>query len=460
MSVQSQPRTCLAIVLAAGEGTRMRSDRPKVLHEIAGRPMLGCVLGALDAAGADALAVVVGPDRPDVETSARAAAPQADVFVQAERRGTAHATLAAGEALARGFDDVLIAFGDTPLVTPATFLALRDALAGGAAVAVLGFEARDPSGYGRLLLGQDGTLAGVREHKDASEAERETRLCNAGIMALAGDSALALLESVKPANAQKEFYLTDVVELARANGLRAVYRLAPESEVMGVNDRVQLAAAENVAQGRLREAAMRAGATLHAPETVFFSHDTVLGRDVVVEPHVVFGPRVRVGDRVVIHAFSHLEGADVADGVSIGPFARLRPGAALAEGARIGNFVEIKAAAIGKGAKVNHLSYIGDASVGAGSNIGAGVVTCNYDGFDKFRTEIGAGAFVGTNSALVAPVRIGDGAYVGTGAVVTEDVSADALALARARQVEKPGWAKAFRERKAAAKAAGKANSG
>ncbi len=454
MSVQTQPRTCLAVVLAAGEGTRMRSERPKVLHEIAGRAMLAHVMDALAGAGADAAAAVVGPQREDVAETARAAWPTAEIYVQAERRGTAHATLAARAALARGFDDVLIAFADTPLVAPATFAALRAALAEGAAIAVLGFEARDPTGYGRLLIGADGGLAGVREHKDATAAEREIRLCNAGIMALAGDSALALLESVKPANAQNEFYLTDVVELARAHGLKAVYRTAPESEVMGVNDRVQLAAAERIAQARLREAAMRAGATLVAPETVFLSHDTRLGRDVTVEPHVVFGPRVTVGDGVTIRAFSHLEGAEVAAGVSIGPFARLRPGARLEEGARIGNFVEIKASAIGRGAKVNHLSYIGDASVGAGSNIGAGVVTCNYDGFDKFRTEIGAGAFVGTNSSLVAPVRIGEGAYVGTGAVVTQDVSADALALARARQIEKPGWAKEFRARKAAAKAA------
>ncbi len=454
MSVQTLPRKCLAIVLAAGEGVRMRSARPKVLHEIAGAPMLAHVLGALASAGAEAVAVVVGPDRADVAACARAACPGVEIFVQTERRGTAHAALAARQALARGYEDVLIAFADTPLVTPASFTGLRQALTGGAAVAVLGFEAADPAGYGRLLRTSDGALAGVREHKDASVAEREITLCNAGIMALAGDSALALLESVTPANAQNEFYLTDVVELSRANGLQAVYRTAPEREVMGVNDRVQLAAAEQIAQDRLREAAMRAGATLQAPQTVFFSHDTVLGRDVVVEPHVVFGPRVTIADNVVVHAFSHLEGADVAAGVSIGPFARLRPGACLGVGARIGNFVEIKASTIGEGAKVSHLSYIGDASVGAGANIGAGVVTCNYDGFDKFRTEIGAGAFVGTNSSLVAPVRLGAGAYIGTGSVVTADVAPDALALARGRQVEKPGWSKAFREAKQAARRA------
>ena len=444
----SSARRCLAVVLAAGEGTRMRSAKAKVLHEVAGRAMVAHVVGAVQAAGADAVALVVGPGREDVAAAARAVAPSAEVFVQTERLGTAHAVLAARAALERGYDDVIVAFADTPLILPETFASLRAAIAEGAAVAALGFEAADPQGYGRLLVGADGSLAAIREHKDATDAERETRLCNAGLMALAGARALELLDAVGNQNAQKEYYLTDVVAGARAKGLKATHRTAPESEVQGVNDRVQLAAAEAVAQKRLREAAMRSGATLVAPETVHFSADTRLGRDVIVEPNVVFGPGVEVADSVTIRAFSHLEGAKVATGATIGPFARLRPGAQLEAEAHIGNFVEIKASTIGKGAKVNHLAYIGDATVGAKSNVGAGVITCNYDGFGKYRTEIGEGVFVGTNSSLVAPVKIGAGAYIGSGSVITDDVEADALALGRGRQVQKAGWAAAFRASK------------
>lgn len=423
----------------------MRSRKPKVLHEVAGRSMVAHVVATVLAAGADSIALVVGPDREDVAAAARAIAPSAGVFVQTERLGTAHAVLAARAALERGYDDVLVAFADTPLVQAETFGLLRAALAEGATVAALGFEAARPDGYGRLLVAADGSLAAIREHKDATEAERATRLCNAGLMALAGGEALSLLDSVTPQNAQKEYYLTDVVALARARGLRTAFRVAPEEEVQGVNDRVQLAAVEAVAQKRLREAVMRAGATLIAPETVHLSMDTRLGRDVVIEPNVVFGRGVEIADDVVVRAFSHLEGAKVSAGATIGPFARLRPGATLGQGAHIGNFVEIKASSIGDGAKVNHLAYIGDASVGAAVNIGAGTITCNYDGFGKYRTDIGAGAFVGTNSSLVAPVKIGAGAYIGSGSVITEDVAPDALALGRGRQVEKPGWAAQFR---------------
>ena len=441
----SSARRCLAVVLAAGEGTRMRSAKAKVLHEVAGRAMVAHVVAAVQAAGADAVALVVGPGREDVAAAARSFAPAAEVFVQTERLGTAHAVLAARAALERSYDDVIVAFADTPLILPETFASLRAAIAEGAAVAALGFEAADPQGYGRLLIGPDGSLAAIREHKDATEAERATRLCNAGLMALSGARALELLDAVGNQNAQKEYYLTDVVAGARAKGLKAVHRTAPESEVQGVNDRVQLAAAEAVAQRRLREAALRAGATLVAPDTVHFSADTKLGRDVVVEPNVVFGPGVEIADGVTIRAFSHLEGAKVETGATIGPFARLRPGAKLEADAHIGNFVEIKASTIGRGAKVNHLAYIGDASVGAKSNVGAGVITCNYDGFGKYRTEIGEGVFVGTNSSLVAPVKIGAGAYIGSGSVITDDVEADALALGRGRQVQKAGWAAAFR---------------
>ncbi|MBV9636489.1 MAG: bifunctional UDP-N-acetylglucosamine diphosphorylase/glucosamine-1-phosphate N-acetyltransferase GlmU [Methylobacteriaceae bacterium] len=450
-------RTCLAIVLAAGEGTRMTSAATKSLHRIGGLSLLGHVLGNLSGAGADAVAVVVGPDHGSVAAEARRIIPDAEIFVQGERLGTAHAVLAARPAIARGYDDVLVVFADTPLVRPQTFLRMRRELIRGVAVVVLGFEALDSTGYGRLIV-VGGGLHAIREHKDASEAERALHLCNAGLMALAGRNALAILEGIGNANAQEEYYLTDAVSVAHELGLEAVPLIAGEDEVMGINDRVQLAAAEAVLQRRLREAAMRNGATLIAPETVFLSHDTVLGRDVTVEPNVVFGPRVRVGEGAVIHAFSHLEEANIGPGASIGPFARLRPGANVGAKAKIGNFVEIKNADVEAGAKVNHLSYIGDARVGAGSNIGAGTITCNYDGANKFHTDIGAGAFVGSNSALIAPVAIGDGAYIGSGSVITDDVPADALAVARGRQYVKEGWAKSRRKASAseAADAPGK----
>lgn len=446
-------RRCLAIVLAAGEGKRMRSSLPKVLHKIAGRSMLAHVLDSVDRAGADSLAVVVGPGRDDVAAEARAATPDARIFVQAERFGTAHAVLAARDALAQGYDDVLVLFADTPLVRPETFAHLREKLAEGAGIVALGFEPDDPTGYGRLLTNTHGALEAIREHKDASAVELAVGACNAGLMALDGRNALGWLERIGNSNAQKEYYLPDAVAVARADGATCALVMAPAEEVLGVNDRAQLAVAEAEIQRRLRLSAMLGGATLVAPESVFFSFDTVLGADVLVEPHVVFGPGVRVGDGCVIHAFSHLEGATLARSVSIGPYARLRPGAKLADKAKVGNFVEIKQADIGEGAKVNHLTYIGDASIGARANIGAGVITCNYDGFLKYRTTIGADAFIGSNSALVAPVEIGDGAFVGSGSVVTDNVAPDALAVARGRQVGVPGWADAFRKRMAALKA-------
>ncbi|MFE1598014.1 bifunctional UDP-N-acetylglucosamine diphosphorylase/glucosamine-1-phosphate N-acetyltransferase GlmU [Methylobacterium sp. ID0610] len=433
-------RSLLCVVLAAGKGTRMRSDLPKVLHPLAGRPMLGHVLAAAREAGAGGIAVVVEPGRADVAAAVAAAAPGAAVFPQAERLGTAHAVLAARPALEAGYDDVVIAFGDTPLIRPETLARLRAPLAEGAAIAVLAFEAANPTGYGRVLTAGDRVVA-IREEKDASAEERRVTLSNAGLMALSGRLALDLLGRIGNANAAGEYYLPDAVALAVADGERVAVVPVAEAEAQGVNDRVQLAAAEAAIQARLRRAAMLGGATLTAPETVFLSHDTRLGRDVVVEPHVVFGPGVVVGDGCTIHAFSHLEKATLEAGVQVGPYARLRPGAALAAGARIGNFVEVKNAAIGAGAKVNHLSYVGDAEVGAGANLGAGTITCNYDGVNKHRTVIGEGAFIGSNSALVAPVTVGTRAFVGSGSVVTQDVPAEALALGRARQVVKPGWA-------------------
>jgi bifunctional UDP-N-acetylglucosamine pyrophosphorylase / glucosamine-1-phosphate N-acetyltransferase len=441
---QAAPRPCLAVVLAAGEGVRMKSTRPKVLHEIAGRSMLAHVLAAVRSAGADRIAVVIGPDRDDVAQEVRRLAPEAEVFVQAERRGTAHAVLAARAALRRNVEDVVVAFADTPLIAAETLARLRAPLASGAAVAVLGFEARDPKGYGRMIV--DGAdLAAIREERDASPSERAITCCNAGLMALRGDVALELLEAVGNDNAKGEFYLTDAVSLAAARGWRARMVAASEDEVRGVNDRAQLAEAEAVMQARLRRAAMLGGATLIAPETVFLGADTRIGRDVVIEPNVWFGPGVVVEDGAVIHAFSHLEGAHVAPGATVGPFARLRPGARLGPRTKVGNFVEIKNAELGPGAKVSHLSYIGDATVGGDSNIGAGTITCNYDGFAKHRTEIGEGAFVGTNTSLVAPVALGKGAYIGSGSVITADVPPDALALGRGRQAVKEGWAASFR---------------
>jgi bifunctional UDP-N-acetylglucosamine pyrophosphorylase / glucosamine-1-phosphate N-acetyltransferase len=445
MTATSPPRSLTAIVLAAGKGTRMRSDLPKVLHKVAGRTMLGHVLAAVRAAGATRIGVVAEPGREDVAAEIERQAPGAGVFAQAERLGTAHAVLAARPLLAGSGDDVIVAFGDTPLVTPETFARLRAPLSAGAAVAVLAFETEDPTGYGRVLTEGDRVLA-IREEKDASPAERAVRLCNAGLMALSGEHALALLERIGNDNAAGEYYLPDAVALAVAEGLSVAVVPVDEAEAQGVNDRVQLAAAEAVVQGRLRRAALLGGATLVAPETVFLSHDTVLGRDVTVEPHVVFGPGVAIADGCTVRAFAHLTEVRLEPRVKIGPFVRMRGGAVLETGAEIGNFVELKNARMGAGAKAAHLTYLGDAEIGAKANVGAGTITCNYDGVFKHRTTIGAGAFIGSNSALVAPVAIGDGATVAAGSVITADVPDGALAVARGRQAVKPGLAVRMRE--------------
>ncbi|MEL6059921.1 MULTISPECIES: bifunctional UDP-N-acetylglucosamine diphosphorylase/glucosamine-1-phosphate N-acetyltransferase GlmU [unclassified Methylobacterium] len=434
-------RSLTAIVLAAGKGTRMRSDLPKVLHRIAGRSLLGHVLASVQAAGAGRIAVVVEPGRDDVAAEIAKAAPGAQVFPQAERLGTAHAVLAARDVLTEPDDDVVIAFGDTPLVTAETFLRLRAPLAEGAAVAVLAFESPSPTGYGRVLTEGSRVLA-IREEKDASAAERAVTLCNAGLMALSGQHALSLLTRIGNDNAAGEYYLPDAVALAVADGLSVTTVPVEEAEAQGVNDRVQLSVAEAAIQERLRRNAMLGGATLVAPETVFLSYDTVLGRDVIVEPNVVFGPGVRVGDGCTVRAFAHLTETELQAGVRIGPFVRLRGHAVLESGAELGNFVELKNARMGAGAKAAHLTYLGDAEIGAKANIGAGTITCNYDGVLKHRTTIGAHAFIGSNSALVAPVTVGEGAYVASGSVITDDVPADAMAVARGRQAVKPGWAK------------------
>ena len=439
------PRTCLTIALAAGEGTRMRSSRPKVLHAIAGRSLLAHVLAAVDSTPEAATAVVIGPGQEAVAAEVGRLAPSARVFVQGERRGTAHAVLAAREAIVEGFDDVLVVFTDTPLLRRETLDRLRGAIADGAAVAALGFRAADPAGYGRLVI-RSGELVAIREDKDASAEEREIAFCNAGLMALDGKLALKVLEAVGDRNAKREYYLSDAVEIARKMGLKTVALEAEEDEVRGINTRAQLAEAEAALQQRLRQAALEAGVTMAAPETVFLAADTVLGRDVTIEPHVVFGPGVVIEEGATVHAFSHLEGAHVGKGASVGPFARLRPGTRIGAKAKIGNFVEVKASVIEAGAKANHLAYLGDSRVGEGANIGAGTITCNYDGVAKHHTDIGKGAFIGSNSALVAPVAIGDDAYVGSGSVITRDVPAGALALARAKQVVKEGWTARMRK--------------
>ncbi|MBI1386313.1 MAG: bifunctional UDP-N-acetylglucosamine diphosphorylase/glucosamine-1-phosphate N-acetyltransferase GlmU [Rhizobiales bacterium] len=446
-------RPLLVIILAAGKGTRMRSARPKVLHEIAGRSMLGHVVASATELGASAIAVVIGPDMDDVRREALRWAPAASIFVQEAQAGTGDAVRAAGPAIAAHDGDVLVLYADTPLITVATLGRMRERLAQGADIVVLGFRAADPTGYGRLITQESGILVAIREHNDASPAERAIEFCNSGVLAFRGQNLSGLLASLDNRNAKGEFYLTDTVAIGRARNLTAVALACEESEVLGINNRVQLAEAEALCQHRLRERAMLGGVTMRDPASVYLAFDTRFGQDVTIEPNVVFGPGVEVGERVTVRAHSHLEGVRIGDGAQVGPFARLRPGTVLAAGARIGNFVEVKAAEIGEGAKVNHLSYIGDASVGAKANVGAGTITCNYDGYFKHRTEIGSGAFIGSNSALVAPVRIGVDAYIGSGSVVTRDVADGDLALTRATQDVRPGWATRFRERMARIKA-------
>jgi bifunctional UDP-N-acetylglucosamine pyrophosphorylase/glucosamine-1-phosphate N-acetyltransferase len=432
-------RSSLTVVLAAGEGTRMRSAMPKVLHPVAGQTLLAHVLRAAPKGPGAELAVVIGPNHEAVAQETRRIRPDAATFIQRERLGTAHAVLAAREGLARGADD--------PLISAATFARLRAPLQKGASLTVLGFRAADPTGYGRLVLEGD-RLVAIREHADAGAEERKITLCNAGVMAFDGRRALEIIEKIGNANSKGEYYLVDAVAIARDLGLEVVVIETSEDEVRGINTKAQLAEAEQVMQARLRKAALEAGVTMIAPETVFLAADTTFGNDVTIEPFVVIGPGVSIADGAVIHSFSHIVQASIGKNASVGPYARLRPGTSLGEGAKIGNFVETKAATLEAGVKVNHLSYIGDAHVGANSNIGAGTITCNYDGFGKHKTEIGTGAFIGTNSSLVAPVKIGNGAYIGSGSVITKDVPPDALAVERSPQVNREGGAKRYREMK------------
>ena len=445
--------SALAIILAAGKGTRMKSDLPKVLHRLAGAPMLAHVLRAAQAAGIKRASLVVGPDMDEVGQAGLAVNPKLEIFIQPNQLGTADAVKAATPAFEGARGPVLVLYGDTPLLRAETLKAVLGELDAGADLVVIGFEAADPTGYGRLLFDEKGRLAGIREEKDASAAERALTLCNSGIMAFRSSETVAgLLSRIGNDNANGEYYLTDAVALARADGLQARIVLSNGEEVLGVNSRAELAVAEAVLQWRLRNAAMANGATLVAPETVFFSYDTAIGRDVTIEPNVTIGPGVTIDDGATIMSFCHLIASQIGPGATVGPFARLRPGAALAKNAHVGNFVEIKNSQVAEGAKVNHLTYIGDARIGAKANIGAGTITCNYDGFAKHRTEIGAGAFIGSNSSLVAPVKIGDGAYIGSGSVITKDVPADALAVARPPQEERIGWAAKVRARRSRGK--------
>lgn len=458
-SPAASPKTA-AIVLAAGLGTRMKSRVAKVLHPLAGRPMIQTLLESIAAIGADDVVVVVGKDADGVVDAVR----PYPCAVQAERLGTGHAVLQARASLADGggYDgDVLIVFGADPLIAPETLAAMlaRRRAEDAPAVVVLGFRPDDPALYGRLVTDAAGRLEAIVEARDATPAQLAIGLCNSGVMCVDGRHLFGLLARVGNANAKGEYYLTDIVRLARADGLACAVIEGAADELIGIDDRADLARAEKVMQQRLRQRAMAEGATLTDPDTVYFSFDTKLGRDVRVGPNVVFGPGVRVGDDVEIRAFCHIEGAEIAAGAIVGPFARLRPGARLGEGVHVGNFVEIKNATLDAGAKANHLSYVGDADVGAHANIGAGTITCNYDGFFKHRTEIGAGAFIGSNTALVAPVKVGDGAVVGAGSTIAKDVAADALAVTRAPQREVDGWAAKNRAAKAAEKHAAKKDS-
>jgi len=442
------------VILAAGMGSRMNSARPKVLHPIGGAPLLAHAMRAGDSLEPERVVVVTGHGAEAVAKAAKAANPEVLIAHQAEQLGTAHAVAQAREALAEFTGDVVILYGDTPFVSPETLERMREARARHAVV-VLGFEAADPGRYGRLVLNGE-MLERIVEFKDATEAERAITLCNSGVVCADASVLFQLIDSVGNQNAAGEYYLTDIVAIARQKGLSVGAVRCDEAETLGINTRAELAAAEVAFQTRARAEALENGVTLIAPETIYFSLDTVIGRDAVVGPNVVFAPGVTVESDATIRAFCHLEGCHVSRGATVGPFARLRPDAYLAEDVHVGNFVEIKNANIDEGAKVNHLTYIGDADVGEGSNIGAGTVTCNYDGVFKHRTTIGKNVFVGSDTMLVAPVRLGDGAMTGSGSVITEDVPAGALALGRARQENKPGLATRLMERLRAKKAATK----
>ena len=446
----------LSIVLAAGEGTRMRSALPKVLHKVGGLPMLWHVIHAANAAGATATTVVIGPGQEALSAEITGQEPTIDVVVQEERLGTAHAVRHAGASLMDAHGNVIVLYGDTPLVTPTTIAKLVEVLDEGADLVVAGFIPDDPTGYGRLLTAGNRLLA-IREHRDASEDERDVRLCNSGIMGFKADTLRAVIDRIGNSNAKGEYYLTDAVELANVDDLNVEYIVADAKEVIGVDDRTKLAQAEHYFQERRRSAFLSGGVTMADPKTVYFAWDTEIGRDVSIEPNVLIGPGVSIGENVVVRAFSHLEDVTIGADSSVGPFTRIRGGATLEADVHLGNFVEVKKSLIHAGVKAGHLSYLGDAEIGEKTNIGAGTITCNYDGVNKDKTSIGANVFVGSNSSLVAPVTIGDGAYIASGSVITDDVEADATAFGRARQVNKPNHAPKLRAKADAKKAAKKA---
>ena len=445
-------RPSAVVILAAGKGTRMKSNLPKVLHPIGQAPMLHHAMRTAQALSPQVMAVVVGHGAEQVGAVAQAWNPDARIALQEQQLGTGHAVQSARDALTNFDGDLYVLFGDTPFIRPETLVAMQAARAG-ADIVALGFDAAEPGRYGRFVLGEDDALVAIVEAKDATPEQLEISICNSGLMGGDCQTMLRLLDQVRNDNAQGEYYLTDLVALAREEGQTCRAVMCDEAETLGINDRMQLAEAEAIFQSAAREHAMREGATLIAPETVYFALDTKLGRDVTVHPNVVFGPGVSVGDDCEIKSFSHLEQTVLARDVKVGPFARMRGGNTLASGVRIGNFVELKNATLGEGTKAGHLSYLGDALLGARVNIGAGTITCNYDGFSKFRTDIGDDVFVGVQTALIAPIHVGDGAYVGTGTTLTKDVPEDALALSRVAQKNRPGFASRLRQKFAGRKA-------
>lgn len=441
------------IVLAAGKGTRMNSDLPKVLHPLAGVPMMAHAMRTGAAVGTQRTVIVAGHGADKVSAAAQAQNPDAKIVVQEEQRGTGHAVGCAKAALAGFQGDVIVLYGDTPFVTSNTLEAMLKARAEGHAVVVLGFESEDPSPYGRFVVGKTGLLDAIVESKEATDAQKKIRLCNSGVVCADAAQLFELVDKISDDNKAGEFYLTDIVALANQAGLTASFVTCPEAETLGINSRAELAAAETAFQARARLSAMENGVTLAAPESVYFAFDTMIGRDVVIGPNVVFGPGVTIESGANIHAFCHLEGCHISQGANVGPYARLRPGAEINDYARVGNFVEIKNALVGENAKINHLSYIGDAEIGEAANIGAGTITCNYDGVLKHQTTIGARAFIGSNTSIIAPVTIGADALTGSGSVITADVPDAALAIARAKQINKPGLALRLKNKLLAIKA-------
>ena len=437
-------------ILAAGQGKRMKSALAKPLHKIGGMAMLSWVIKTAQHAGSSRLCVVTSPHAQDMADYIQNSHETCQIAIQDSALGTGHATKIAHAAMEERDNPILVLFGDTPLITSSTLAKMADAITKGADICVLGFETTAPTGYGRLKTNQEGRLIAIVEEADASEDEKAITLVNAGVMALSPDFANSGLQSLENGNAQGEYYLTDLVAIAETKGLKIAYEIAQEAELLGVNSRADLAKAEAALQDRLRQAAMENGVTLVAPDTIFLSSDSVIEADVIIEPHTVIAGRCHIRSGAHIKSFSHLEDADVGNDAIIGPYARLRPGTILGNAVRIGNFVETKKAVFEDGAKANHLSYIGDAQVGAKANIGAGTITCNYDGYDKFKTEIGQGAFIGSNTALVAPVTIGDGAIIGAGSTITKSVLPDDLSLTRAPQKTLSGGGTSFRNKKKA----------